>query len=572
MDPMVSAKIAVTSLFLSRYLYARVAKSNFGKRFLKIKDCSNALETYELIFQTFSFFPINIWAPIYTSRKIPQSVENLSYFDHYKREKSYWAFKAVVVISLASGDVFFGSKSSSPIFAISMISMCCLSTDGLLTYIHLKNRGFSNDIDDNGLYFNDYPELRSLPRGLRVPSLKVENCPKFITLPEGIQVDGDIKLNNCPALTSLPENLRFGGDLSLFGCRGLTSLPVNITRLGYRSDGGIRTIDLTGTGLSDEYIDNRLRNERIPGMRFHFSREIEYNPRELTFNNLPEALNFWKAISPREAIPNLILEGEALTNMLTFLDRLANTAEYRNIRTQQPLATRVLDMVSCISQDEEMQEKALDLIAEGLISCDDRIIATLDDIELLEKIQEAERESPSPGSEEKLRSLGEALYKLEEVRKYARRHMANLNWVDEVEVQLGFQIGLTERLQLPLSTQNMIFRRCADVSDQQITDVGEEILRNCTERNINEFLQSWDPWKRHIRRKIIPDYEHLNSLSIDNAVQCEILHEVANRPVKCRNNVFDYEALCKVYVQSGQNPCTREPINWSDVKRLQIST
>ncbi|MFT5318406.1 MAG: hypothetical protein ACI8RA_001670 [Chlamydiales bacterium] len=560
--------IPTTSLFLSSYLYKCVAKTNFGKRFFKIKNCSDALDRIELIlFSALHGFCAR-YIELKTSKRIPTQVEDLSYLDHYKREKPFWAFKTISIIGFASYNVLRCTRSNTPVFAISMISLCCLSTDGLLTYMSLKNNGFVNGDLDNGLYFDNYPELRSLPRGLRVSTLLIEKCPKFTTLPEDIQVDGDIQLDNCRAITSLPENLRFGGNLSLFGCRGLTSLPENITRLGFRSDGGFRLVNLTGTGLSDEYID-RLRNEPAPGMQFYFGREHEYIPDELSFNNLSEAINFWKEISPREAIPNLNLEGVALTNMLTFLDRLANTAEYRNIRTQQALATRVLDMISFISQDEEIQEKALDLIGEGLISCDDRIIATLDDIELLGKIQEAERESPALESEAKLRSLGEALYKLEEVRKYARRHMANLNWVDEVEVQLAFQIGLTDRLQLPLSTQNMIFRACANVSDQQITDAGEAILRSCTERNINQFLQSWDPWKRYIRRKIIPDYESLNSWNIDQSVQCEILHEVANKPVQCKNNVFDYEALCKVYIQSGQNPCTREPINWSDVKRLQ---
>ena len=556
--------IPTIACFLPCYL---ATKTNFGKRFLKIKDCSNALDRMDLIICSFLHGSCSAYFGYKTSQRISQQVEDLSYLDHYKRDKNLWAFKTISVIGFATYNVLCRTKSNSPLFAISMISLCCLSTDGFLTYMHLKNRGFVNGQFDNGLYFNNYPELISLPRGLRVPELQIHCCPRFTTLPEDIRVDGDIQLINCEALTALPESLQFGGNLNLLGCRGLTSLPENITRLGRRSDGRIRMVNLTGTGLSDEYID-RLRNEPAPGMRFLFGRQQEYIRNQPSFNNLEEAVNFWKAISPRADIPYLHLEGQELANMITFLDRLANTAEYINIQTKQPLAVRVLDMVSCISQDDEIKEQALDLIHEGLISCDDRIIATLDDIELLGKIQEAERESPAPESEAKLRSLGEALYKLEEVRKSARRHMANLNWVDEVEVQLAFQIGLTETLQLPLSTQNMIFRRCANVTDEQIADAGREILRNCTERNINQFLQSWDPWKRNIRRKTIPDYEALDSVNIGNPVQCEILQQEAEKPVQCRNNVFDYDALCRAYVQNGQNPCSRQPISWSEVKRL----
>jgi len=32
--------------------------------------------------------------------------------------------------------------------------------------------------------------------------------------------------------------------------------------------------------------------------------------------------------------------------------------------------------------------------------------------------------------------------------------------VDEIEVYLAFQIGLAEKLNLPVKTRNMIFRRC----------------------------------------------------------------------------------------------------------------
>lgn len=560
--------IPTIACFLPCYL---ATKTNFGKRFLKIKDCSNALDRMDLIiYSALRGSVCNVFGN-QTSQRISKQVEELSYLDHYKREQSLWAFKTISVIGFASYNVFFKTKSNRPLFAISMISLCCLSTDGFLTYISLKNNGFVNGDLDNGLYFDNYPELRSLPRGLRVPELRIRYCPKFTTLPEDIRVDGNIELFHCQAVTTLPENLQLGGNLYLQGCSGLTSLPESITRLGRRSDGEVRLVNLTGTGLSDEYID-RLRNEPAPGMQFHFGRQQEYIPNEPSFNNLEEAVNFWKDISPREAVPDLHLEGQALTNMITFLDRLANTAEYRNMQTKRPLASRVLDMVSCISQDDDIKEQALDLIHEGLISCDDRIIATLDDIELFGRIQEAERESPAPESEAKLRSLGEALYKLEEVRKSARRHMAGLNWVDEVEVQLAFQIGLTETLQLPLSTQNMIFRRCANVTDEQIADAGREILENCTDRNINQFLQSWEPWKRHIRRKIIPAYESLNSVNIENVVQCDILQEETNKPVKCKNNFFDYDALCKVYVQSGQNPITREPINWSDVFQLRLNS
>ena len=48
-------------------------------------------------------------------------------------------------------------------------------------------------------------------------------------------------------------------------------------------------------------------------------------------------------------------------------------------------------MISFLAKDEDTKSKAIDLIHGGLVSCDDRVIATLDDVELLEKIHDARK-------------------------------------------------------------------------------------------------------------------------------------------------------------------------------------
>lgn len=259
--------------------------------------------------------------------------------------------------------------------------------------------------------------------------------------------------------------------------------------------------------------------------------------------------------------------------MVEFLGRLSNTAEYRNLQTRTILAKRIFKMVSFLAENEETKTKAFEIIHEGLTSCDDRIIAALDDVELLEKIHAAEKDSPSVEAERKLRSLGLALYRLEEVRRHAAAHMRTLTWVDEVEVQLAFQIGLTQMLGLPLSTQNMLFRGCAGVSDEKIAATGQKILRESTKERIDQFLACWDPWTRHNRRKGLLAYEELplEAMPTQGPVQCIILQEEAAMPVRHGQNVFGYDAFCKIYVESGKDPCTNMPIDWSDVRRVCCS-
>ena len=423
--------------------------------------------------------------------------------------------------------------------------------------------------------------LTSLPEGLSVSGeLDLRCCERLTSLPEGLKVVGNLNLEGCTSLTSLPEVLHVYSDLNLKGCIRLTSLPNWITELGYkksglgyriRSSAGIRKIDLTGIGLSDDIIDG-LRNTPAPGMRFIFGRQAAALD-EITFSSLEQALSFWTALDRTVRVPRIVLQESDKADMVQFLGRLSNTAEYRNLQTRTILAKRILKMVSFLSENEETKAKAFEIIHEGLTSCDDRIIAALDDVELLEKIHAAEKDSPSVEAERKLRSLGLALYRLEEVRRYATAHMRTLTWVDEVEVQLAFQIGLTQMLGLPLSTQNMLFRGCAGVSDEKIAAIGQKILRESTKERIDQFLACWDPWNRHNRRKALPAYEELplEATPTQGPVQCTVLQEKAAMPVRHGQNVFGYEAFCKVYVESGKDPCTNMPIDWSDVRRIRCS-
>ena len=424
---------------------------------------------------------------------------------------------------------------------------------------------------------NSSLEEMSLPRFMQIKkNMTVRNCRGLRTLPYALRVGGNLSVLSCSINSLFPVNrigigneFIVGGHLDFTQCTYLTSLPNDITRMGPCTNGYTRNVDLTGTGLSDALID-RLRSTHTRGMRFHFGRQaVAIN--EITFNRMDRALRFWGNIVQIVELPRLSLEESSIESMVSFLGRLANTAEYRNIQTRNALALRVLDMVSFLHENEEMKSRAIDLIQGGLISCDDRVIATLDDIELLGKIHSAEIGSPSEESDTKLRDLGTAIFKLEEVRKHARMHMASLLWVDEVEVQLAFQIGLKNSLSLPISTQNMLYRGCSNVSDEDIETIRQRVMQDCTEERLDHFFKSWDPWIRHTRRKDLPKYEELllNPEPVEGPVECEILCDETEHPVQHGQNVFDYDTLCKIYIDKGKNPFTNMAIDWKDVCRIQ---
>lgn len=79
------------------------------------------------------------------------------------------------------------------------------------------------NVDD--LYLS-YSDIKSLPEGLNVGgNVYLNNCPNLTSLPEGLEVGGSLALNNCPKLVALPEGLKVGHEIALYNCTSLTKLP-----------------------------------------------------------------------------------------------------------------------------------------------------------------------------------------------------------------------------------------------------------------------------------------------------------------------------------------------------------
>jgi len=343
----------------------------------------------------------------------------------------------------------------------------------------------------------------------------------------------------------------------------LTSLPSSITNLGLRSDGRRRTVNLERTGLSEAII-NRLRATPAPGMRFIFSRPAAVQSR--VFTTLNQVLQFWKEAAQCEIeLPEPTIDAHFLPNVLRFLGRLIETAEYKNPQTRAALAVRVLDAFNLMAEDPEIKTRAVDLIYHGLASCDDRIISALDEIELMVRVYNIERENIQ--DPETLRALGRSFLLLEMVNAKAKAHMETLTWVDEIEVQLAFQIGLAERLNLPVSTKNMIFRGCAQITSEKIQAAGTAILEECDDERLEAFLKTWSPWMK-FQRSLVPAYETLPLADrvLGNEECCLITQEIPENPVLYNGQVYDYEAFVGWYRTTGKDPI--EAKSTIDLKKL----
>ena len=409
--------------------------------------------------------------------------------------------------------------------------------------------------------------LTALPENFCVwRDLDLDGCIGLTALPENLSVGDDLSLRGCTGLTALPENLSVGGALFLDDCIGMTALPNGIAMLGLTSLGNTRYVSLENTGLSNALID-RLRIVEAPGMHFHFSRNAGQPEQE--FLNMEQAFDFWRNLASSSAkTPVISLRSDQADDLIRFLGRLTRTADYQNQASRPVLAQRVIDMMALLARSVRGRDDALVRIYHAVSTCDDRVILALDDLETLQLLISAETMAIKNSNPSELRALGLKMMRLDEVKRIARDHMKTLNWVDDIEVDLAFQIGVRKHLDLPGSTQNMIYRRCAQVSEQDIAKAVEQVKENCSEAHLNVYLDRWAPWQKYQRHQSMLTFGQLKSKTVPRINDCTICGEKTNRMVELGDCHFDYDALRKAYLEKGKNPLTNTPMDWSTVVRL----
>lgn len=120
----------------------------------------------------------------------------------------------------------------------------------------------------------------------------------------------------------------------------------------------------------------------------------------------------------------------------------------------------------------------------------------------------------------------------------------------------------------------MIFRNCAQITDEKIKQIGDEIESSFTEKDFHAFLESWSPWKKISRKENVVDYD---DLKIDLAqlkkeeMFCPLLQSKPEKAISYKGIVYDYDAFVQQYEKNGKNPMNpREDIDFSLAKRVAL--
>ena len=373
---------------------------------------------------------------------------------------------------------------------------------------------------------------------------------------------------HCPRLRSLSGIITPGAHLQFWGCSQLTALPDWITSLGTTSSGTTRYVCLANNGLSGALLD-RIYSAGAPGMFFSIITDTSSEQPQQRFNNFQMAFAFWQELATTDVeIPAVTLLAHQSYDLVTFLERLTKTADYENTVSRPVVAQRIIHALLSVLGNEQIQDEALAIIHDVISSCGDRVILALDDLEVLKLNDAAITMAIKQKDPSELIALGEKMKRMEEVKHIARKHVTKHPLVDEVEVQLAYQIAIRKHLKLPGATEHMLYRPCAQISQQDIDEALVQLQSNCGEEQLQDFLKVWCPWQIYQRHLNIPPFARLQQQTVDQIEECPIDRSINDEMVMLDNTHITYRALCKTYELTGNNPLTNTPLDWHTVVRL----
>ena len=446
-------------------------------------------------------------------------------------------------------------------------------------YLVLENCAQLTDISGNIIVGGNFSCLSS--PGLSDISGKIKaggnirffDCHSLASLSGNIASEGTLSVVQCSHLRSLSGIITPGAHLQFWGCSQLSALPDWITSLGTTSSGATRYVCLAENGLSEALLDH-LHSARVPGMFFSIITDTSGpGPRQQRFDNFQMAFAFWQKLATTDvATPTLTMLAYQERNLITFLEKLTKTADYQNTVTRPVLAQRIIHTLVSVLGNEQIQDEALAVIHFAISSCHDRVTLALDDLETLKLNDAALTTAIEQNDPTGLIALGTKIKRLEEVKCIARQHAAISQQIDEVEVELAFQIAIREHLELPGSAQHLYNRACAQITQEDIREALDQLQSNSGEEQVQEFLEIWQPWQIYRRHMTIPPFATLRQHTVADIEACPIDLEVNDEMVMLNNTHMTYKALCKAYELTGNNPLTNTPLDWRTVVRLsQVS-
>ncbi len=340
-----------------------------------------------------------------------------------------------------------------------------------------------------------------LPAGLR--TLNVGLNPSLTALPEQLPESLELLFAESCGLTHLPEHLPASlQELDVRGNR-LTRLPESLT--APRSTPCI--IELSNNPLA-ERVRNRLSDvlnaPGYQGPRVHFSMHDPHQDHARARRGQPRALHqsvaSWMTPTATDAAGtarrwNGFEREPGAAAFSQLLDRLQDTVNFGNPDFQRNVA----DWLLHLGVHPQLRQDTFMLSQGATTSCEDRVTLTFNAMRQLRLAHDVEQGHYDERLPELL-TLARGIYRLEQLEGIAREKTASLNYVDEIEVYLAYQVKLRESLTLPLETPDMRYFRVSYVTQADLEQAQERVLASESQHFADYLATDWRPWQSVIQR------------------------------------------------------------------------
>ena len=199
-------------------------------------------------------------------------------------------------------------------------------------------------------------------------------------------------------------------------------------------------------------------------------------------------------------------------------------------------------------------------IAEGLESCGDRVLIMFNDLEILWQSYQENM------TEERVRALAIGQGRYELIKKYAQESVRKRRLGDEIETILFLHLALRERLNLPISTQGMLYPACSGVDEEMLGSI-TALVESFSDDTLLANSSIWQKWQQeHQQSEVDRITDHYRKL----LEQAEELYDSDDRqkylanhkdlaevlqPIDQSNNTYD--EACRLIMQARRAAISR---------------
>ena len=190
----------------------------------------------------------------------------------------------------------------------------------------------------------------------------------------------------------------------------------------------------------------------------------------------------------------------------------------------------------------------VEAIADGLEGCGDRVFVMFNDLEILWQSYQENM------TEERIRALAMGQGRYELIKKLVLEEARKRHLGDEIETILYCHIALRERLNLPISTQGMLYPGCSGVNEEMLNDITAQV-ESFSDEALLARSSIWQEWQQKHHQ---PEVDRITAHYSELLEQAEELDKAEDHQeyLKVHND------LAKVLQPLGQ------PYNYADACQL----